>query len=324
MANELNLINKLAPSAVRGIDDQMSSQFGILAEKLIYREMRANEFYETGKYYTVKEVFTDLFGKIDYEAFMKLNNISNVPKSMLENFPMVLKQSGIRNQYPDFILHRRKEKYYLEFKADSNSGIDKGQRKLRMLSKVCNKIGFPYKPGIKYLPANIPIAYMANVGFMQAGQELGVALTTRLLQPGLVVYRVGINSNQNIHKDILEGVLKHVILESNKQHKIHKPFRLIDITSFLAPADELAKFAKEKFGIRIASAQDKTVGWKYFWKAIGERYLRSNYFNTDITYSLTVVQMLTMGLSIFNIFDIIEKYGKIWHEASELRKKELA
>jgi hypothetical protein len=294
----------LAPSEVPGIPAEDVSAFGKIAEDLIYMDFCAQHQY------ALSDIFADDNNPSSYLYFLKSRNSF----LRLENYAGMLSETRLGMLRPDIIIHSSFEKAFYEIKPDSASGRRAGIMKVGTLSATYIHFNLPYTPGVTYKPGEITVASFAG--------QLTAKLKIQLIGPGLIVYKLCLNSNAVIDLATLAAILRYIIKKMNEQRG-GRSFRPIDLRPAFAREGELSGLARALGLVMVTAAA--AVGWKYFWKAVAKRFAARGATASLLAAAdgpLPVGDLIAAGFAIWTVIDIIRLSSELWTEAAVIARQE--
>lgn len=295
----------IAPSEVPGVFSNESSVFGKIAEDLIYMDFYAKHAYSPS------EVYVDNNNEINYLYFLKRHN----PAINLTAFAATLRiPPKIGMVRPDILIHSFAEKVFYEIKPNSADGRLDGITKVGTLSATYIHFNLPYKPGLSYRPGHIIVASVSG--------QLTVKLKAELMGPGLIVYKLCLDSDAVIDLVILAAILRYVIKKMNEQAR-GRSFRPIDLQPAFAREGELSALALT-LGLVMATGA-AVVGWKFFWKAAAKRFAARGATAALLAAAdgpLPVGDLMAAGMALWTVIDIIRFSNELWAEAARLANQE--
>jgi hypothetical protein len=294
----------IAPSEVPGISAEERSMFGKIAEDLIYMDFCAKHQY------ALTEIYADDNNPSTYLYFLKSRN----PSLRLDNFALSLRTTNLGIVRPDIIVHSFVEKVFYEIKPDSVSGRRDGITKVGTLSATYIHFNLPYTPGLTYKPGDITVASFAG--------QLTVKLKIQLMGPGLIVYKLCVDSNGSLDLVTLAALLRYVIKKMNEQQG-GRSFRPVDLRPAFTREGELSGLARV-LGLVMTGAV-AAVGWKYFWKAVAKRFAARGATAALLAAAdgpLPVGELLAAGMAIWTVIDVIRLSNVLWSEAAVIAREE--
>lgn len=297
----------IAPSEIPGISSSEASAFGAIAEELIYADFCTR--------YTriATEVFRDDNNPAAYLYFLAVNNPHFTKAMQIDYFERAWAQKLAK--VPDFLLHKATEKSFYEVKPDSPSGMTAGVEKVGKLTAVYPYYKLPYKPGKVFAPRDHRVAYF--------GSALRVILRVRRVAPGLIVYKLCLESKGVIELATLAVLLAYIVRAMNRQRKSGR-FRPIDLDPVFRSNQELADLART-LGLTLAAATAATVGWKYFWKAVAKRFAARGALAAVLAAAdgpLPVGELIAAGFAIWTVVDVIRLSDQLWRDAADIARRE--
>ncbi|APZ94607.1 hypothetical protein [Fuerstiella marisgermanici] len=297
----------IAPSEIPGISSTEASVFGAVAEELIYADF-LKTYVRRGT-----EVFQDHHNPAAYLLFLATNNPHFTEQMQRDYFERAWAQKLAK--VPDFLVHKPTEKAFYEVKPDSTNGMKAGVDKVGKLSAVYRYYRLPYHAGNVFTPRDHNVA--------SYGTALRVVLRVRRVAPGLIVYKLCLESEGTLELATLAVLLAYIVREINKQ-KGTGGFRPVDLAPAFQSNRQLVDVAKA-LGITLAVAAAATVGWKYFWKAVAKRFAARGAAAALMSAAdgpLPVGELLSAGLAIWTVIDIIRLSDELWRDAAIIARQE--
>lgn len=294
----------IAPSEVPGLSPAEVSAFGNIAEDLIYMDFRAQHPYGPS------EIYADDNNPASYLYFLKSKN----PSLQLATYATSVTTAGLGMVRPDIMIHSFVEKVFYEIKPDSDSGRRAGITKVGTLSGTYLHFNLPYTPGLAYKPGEITVASFTSM--------LTVKLKIRLIGPGLIVYKLCVDSNGMLELATLAALLRYIIKKMNEQRG-SRTFRPVDLRPAFAREGELSGLAKA-MGLVMATGA-AAVGWKYFWKAVAKRFAIRGATAALLAAAdgpLPVGDLIAAGFAIWTVVDIIRFSSELWSDAAVIARQE--
>ena len=191
-----------APSETPGLSDTDVRAFGRVAERLIEDDYR--------RQYAVPpmDLFLDDYNTCEFRGFLMQHN-PHFTADQLEEYKRRLERDGYKKHRPDILVHTPAVREFYEIKPDSRNGWYDGTRKVGVLGATFRAFRLPYQGGTRFAPRPHLLAWL--------GDRLKVRLRPRLAGPGLVVYRVCLETNGVIELVTIAAVLGYVIQRLNQQ-----------------------------------------------------------------------------------------------------------
>ena len=296
----------LAPSEIPGVTTAEASTFGGLAEDLIFADL-------VSRYPTfAKDIFQDANNPAAYMFFLASKNFHFTESLQKDYFERVGGAGLLR--VPDFLIHTFAEHSLYEVKPDSKSGLRAGMEKVGTLSAIYSFYKLPYKPGTLFIPRDHDVASFGNA--------LKVKLRVRLAGPGLLVYKLCVESEGAIELATLAAILAFLVRQLNKQ-KGGKTFTPVDLTPAFAPDQPLNGMART-LGMTMA-AVGVAVGWKFFWRAVAIRFAVRGVAAATLAAAdgpLPIGDLIAVGIAIWTVVDIIRLSDVLWRDAAEIARRE--
>lgn len=294
----------LAPSEIPGIASGDASIFGNIAEEFIYADFVQHFGMHSG------QVYSDHYNEAGYIYFLTQNN-PHFDETLQLGFYSMLRSRKLGVRRPDIILHTNTEQSFYEIKPDSVSGRAAGVEKVGILSASYQFFHLPYIPGTKFRPRSHRIAYLGNA--------LQIDLVPRLIGPGLIAYKICVNTEGVVDVVALSALLALVVKEMNKSSN---SISALDLQPIFA-RKELLELARN-LGIAATGITLATVGWRFFWKAVIKRFAARGStaaFLSALDGPAPVGELLAVGLGIWTIVDIVRFSDEIWREAENIARQ---
>lgn len=295
----------IAPSEVPGVSSEEISLFGKIAENLIYADFCQKHVY------SITEVYVDENNLSSYLFFLKSRN----PHLKLENFAGMLSSTELGMVRPDILIDSFTEKAFYEIKPNSITGKRAGITKVGILSGTYIHFKLPYTPGLSYKPGQVTVASVAG--------QLTVRLKAELIGPGLIVYKLCLESNGVIEFATLAALLAYIIKKMNEQSS-SKSFRPIDLRPAFVREGALSTLARS-LGL-VMTVGVAAVGWKYFWKAVAIRFAARGATAALLAAAdgpLPVGDLIAAGMAVWTVVDIIRLNRVLWADAAKLAGQEV-
>lgn len=296
----------IAPSEIPGVTFQEASVFGSVAEDLIYADF-VSHYAISGT-----ELFRDANNPAAYLYFLAVNNPQFTQAFQEDYFRRLQGEQLMR--VPDFLVHKPAEKAFYEVKPDSPTGISAGAEKVGILSAVYPYYHLPYVAGTQFSPRDHTVARL--------GTALRATLRVRRAGPGLLAYKLCLESDGLIELVTLAILLRYIVREMNKQRGRPR-FRPVDLEPVFHQDQQLGDLART-LGLALAGAGAAAVGWKYFWKAVAARFAVRGGAAAALAVAdgpLPVGDLLAAGLAIWTIIDIIRLSDELWRDAHALAQR---
>ncbi len=293
----------LAPSEIPGVVPREASTFGGLAEDLIYADFRA-QHPATGN-----QVFCDNHNPAGYLYFLAVNN-PRFPQSLQEDYFRRVRGEGLMH-VPDFMLHTPAERSFYEVKPDSASGRRDGMHKVGTLQAIYRTYHLPYIAGNRHAPRDHEVARM--------GSALRVTLRVQRIAPGLIVYRLCLDSETTLEIATLAALLAWIVRELNQQRG-RRTFRPIDLEPALRQHPDLTALART-LGLTMAAAVVARAGWRHFWRAVVARFAVRGATAATLAAAdgpLPIGDLFAAGLALWTIVDVIRLSDELWRDAERL------
>jgi len=298
----------IAPSEVPGVSPQEASVFGSIAEDIIYADFHAQ--YGSALF----EVFRDANNPAAYLFFLARNNPHFVQSRQMDYYGRL--RSKRLGRIPDFLVHRPDERAFYEVKPDSTSGMAAGIDKVGTLTAVYRFYGLPYVGGTRFQPRDHTVALL--------GSLLRATLKVRRVAPGLIVYKLCLDSEGTIELATLAVLLRYIVREVNRQRGSGR-FEPVD----LEPAfrnGTLGDLART-LGLTLAAGgagAAVAVGWRHFWKAVVKRFAIRGAAAATLAAAdgpLPIGDLVAAGLAVWTIVDIIRLSPELWREAGVIARQ---
>ena len=296
----------IAPSEIPGISSSEASVFGGVAEEIIWADFVAS--YPIGG----MEVFRDDHNPASYLLFLVANN-RYFSKAQQTLFYQRLREEQLM-RIPDFMVHKPTEKAFYEVKPDSTSGLAAGIEKVGFLQATYTFFRLPYVSGRLFSPKDHTVALM--------GSALKATLKVRRAAPGLLLYKLCLESNGAIELATLAVLLRYIVREINKQRGQGK-FHPVDLAPAFRENQQLGDLAKA-LGLTLATtaaAGVAAVGWKFFWKAVAKRFAVRGATAAVLAAAdgpLPIGDLVAAGMAIWTVVDIIRLSDELWRDAGTI------
>ena len=295
----------IAPSEIPGISSGEAGAFGAIAEELIYAD------FCTRYAAAFNEVFRDANNPAAYLFFLASKNPQFTQARQTDYYARLRAERLMR--IPDSLVHTAGEKAFYEVKPDSASGISAGVEKVGVLRAVYPFYALPYLAGTSFEPRDHVVA--------QLGSAVQATLRVRRAAPGLLVYRLCLDSEGLIELGTLVVLLRHIVREMNRQRR-GRTFRPVDLAPVFARNRQLGDLA-QTLGLPLAAATG-IVGWRYVWKAVAKRFAVRGTAAAALAAAdgpLPVGDLVAAGLAIWTIVDVIRLSDELWREARMIRDR---
>jgi hypothetical protein len=244
----------VAPSEIPGLSGKETSDFGGLVEDIIFADYCSQHGCGSN------DVFTDNNNLAAYVYFLAIHNPQFTEAKQIDFFAQVRGAELMR--IPDLLVHKPEEKAFYEIKPDSASGRAKGMEKVGTLQAVYPTFKLPYTAGIFFTPRDHTVA--------QLGGVLRATLQVRRVAPGLILYKLCLDSEGAIELATLILILRYIVREMNKQ-KGRGRFQPVDLAPLFRENQQLVDLARA-LGVTLLVTATAAVGWRYFWKAVAVRF----------------------------------------------------
>lgn len=298
----------IAPSEVPGVTVKEASQFGAMAEELIYADFCMRYACGSG------DVFRDANNPAAYLYFLRKHNPRFTQSVQTDYYTRLRGAEMLR--IPDFLVHTFAERAFYEVKPDSQSGMSAGVEKVGYLGATYPFFRLPYTAGLVFRPRDHVVARL--------GTLLEAKLHVRLAGPGLLVYKICVVSDGTIDMATLILLLRYIIREMNRQRR-SSGFVPVDLAPIFARDQQLGDLART-LGLpavaAAAAASAATVGWKWFWKAVAKRYAPRAAAAALLAAAdgpLPVGDLIAAGMLVWTIVDIVRLNEELWRDARRLR-----
>lgn len=299
----------VAPSEIPGLSSQVVKDFGHFAEELIWADFCAQNPGALAS----SSLFRDEHNPAAYTYFLASKN-----KHFKEALQKDLHGRLRRNHMfyiPDFLIHARTERAFYEIKPWSKSGLEAGAQKVGNLSVAYRYYRLPYVAGHMFNPKDHVVAHVPGL--------MKVKLLVRRAVPGLLVYRLDLESNENVDLVVRLALLAFIAakLAAMKKLRVFKP---IDLTGALSHRS-IAQFATD-MGLVAASGAGAAIGYRYFWKAVIKRYgarITASGVLAAADGPLPVGDLVAAGLSLFTVIQIVRDSRELWIEARNIKAREI-
>jgi len=295
----------IAPSEIPGISSIEASNFGAVAEDIIYADFFAQYFGGPNDF------FRDSNNPSSYLYFLAVNN-PHFSQSVQSDYYRRLRTEGLE-RIPDFLVHKSVEKAFYEVKPDSASGMRAGIDKVGVLKAVYSFYRLPYMAGIIFTPRDHTIALL--------GKAIQATLRVRRAAAGLIVYKVCVESNGTIELATLALLLRYIVQQINRQKGTGR-FEPVDLQPALKD-QQLGDFARA-LGLAtgaIAVGIGVKATWRHFWHAVINRFAIRGTTAVALTAAdgpLPVGDLIAVGMALWTIVDIIRLSDELWSEADKI------
>ncbi|GEM_PF-2474867 len=293
----------LAPSEIPGVTNSEASVFGGVAEDIIFADFAS-------RYVTLAtDVFQDSHNPAAYLYFLARKNPHFTQALPTDYFARVSTEKLMR--VPDFLVHTASERALYEVKPDSASGMAAGVQKVGTLQAVYGFYRLPYRGGTMFTPRDHNVANF--------GTTLRVTLRVRRAAPGLIVYKLCLDSDGVIEAATLAVLLRYLVQQNNAQ-KGSGRFRPIDLAPAFGRNQPLEALART-LGIVVA-AGGAAVGWEYFWRAVVARFALRGAAAATLAAAdgpLPVGDLIALGLTLWTVVDIIRLSDELWQDAAQIK-----
>ncbi|MFO0820010.1 MAG: hypothetical protein U1A77_18820 [Pirellulales bacterium] len=299
----------MAPSEIPGVSDHEASVFGDVAEELIYADFCSKYGCASG------QVFRDADNPDGYLYFLARHNPQFTQEAQIDYYLRAWAFGMAK--IPDLLVHSTAERAFYEVKPDSTSGRSKGVDKIDKLRIVYAHYHLPYSAGNVFLPRDHTVA---NFGVI-----LKVVLRVRRVQPGLILYKLCLESQVPLLEvAALALLLRYVVREMNKL-KGMRGFQPIDLAPLFAR--ELWDLARGLglvgVGVGAGVALGRRVGWRYFWKAVVKRFAVRGTAAAALSAAdgpLPVGELISLGIAVWTVIDIVRLHDELWRDAEGIAR----
>lgn len=194
----------LAPSEIPGINSSEASTFGWVAEELIYMDFcRQYSCVSTFP----PQYFKDNNNEKEYLNFLAANNPTFSSYKQDELFNRLRGEELFK--MPDIMVHKITDRAFYEIKPNSVTGRRDGKMKVAYLSATYDYYKLPYKTGITFSPQNHRIGFWGN--------KLTVTLQVDRVAPGLILYKICLESRDTIDVAVISVLLAYIVRQLNRQ-----------------------------------------------------------------------------------------------------------
>lgn len=296
----------LAPSEIPGVPSGDASVFGGVAEDLIYADFLTHYSRD------FNEVFRDAHNPAAYLYFLAVHN-PRFTQARQEDYYRRVRQAGLM-RIPDFLVHTAGEKAFYEVKPESPSGLREGAEKVGYLGAIYRYCDLPYTAGVRFTPRDHTLATL--------GTAVRATLKVQRAAPGLIVYKICLDSEGVLELATLALLLRLIVREVNKQ-KGRGRFVPVDLAPAFQGNQQLEGLART-LGISLA-ATAAAVGWKYFWKAVVARFALRGATAATLAAAdgpLPIGDLVAAGLAIWTIVDVIRLSDELWRDAAAIARRE--
>lgn len=283
---------------------QEASRFGNFAEDLITSE------YRSRRAFGANDIYIDDNNPAPYLYFLARHN----PRFDQTAQTAYYRQLYMDREYrrPDMLVHTMAERAFYEIKPDSTSGRAAGEDKVGILTATYAAHGLPYRPGTNYSTTRIQVA--------SYGGLITSYLEANLIRPGLIVYKVCLESNPVLDLATLAAILRYIIAQMLRQRG-RGGFRPVDLEPAFARAGQLSNLAGD-LGLRRVVATGR-VPWNYFWKAVAKRFAVRGTAALALSAAdgpLPVGELISLGLAVWTIVDIVRLSDELWADAERIQR----
>lgn len=295
----------LAPSEIPQMTAQEASRFGNFAEDLITSEYRSRRGFGPN------DIYIDNNNPAPYLWFLARHNPGFDQAAQIAYYRQVYMDRQYRR--PDMLIHTIAERTFYEIKPDSTAGRSAGIEKVGILAATYAAHGLPYRPGTNYITTRIQTAtYGAGL--------INSYIEANLIGPGLITYKLCLESNPVLDLATLAAILRYIIAQMLRQRG-RGGFRPVDLEPAFARAGQLSNLAGD-LGLRRVVATGR-VGWNYFWKAVAKRFAVRGTAALALSAAdgpLPVGELISLGLAIWTIVDIIRLSDELWADAAKIQQ----
>lgn len=300
----------IAPSEIPGIASSEASVFGQVAETLIFAD------FCTQYVGVSNQVFWDQNNPAAYLYFLASNN-PQFTQQLQRDFYARLRAESLMF-VPDILVHKPDEKAFYEIKPDSTSGMAAGVQKVGTLRAVYPFYQLPYVAGERYTPRDHNVANL--------GQVLRATLRVRRVAPGLIVYKLCLETDGELELATLAVLLAYIVRQMNQQRGSGR-FRPIDLQPAFQNNQQLTDLART-LGLTFAAAATAgviAVGWRHFWKAVIARFALRGAVALGLAAvdgPLPIGDLVAVGLTIWTVVDIVRLSDELWRDAGQIAREE--
>lgn len=302
----------IAPSEIPGVSARDASTFGAVAEDIIYADFYAQ--YSGGG---PTELFRDANNPAAYLFFLAVNN-PQFTGARQQDYYRQLRLAGLGWRIPDFMVHKASERAFYEVKPDSRSGILAGMEKVGILMAAYRHFQLPYRAGRVFVPRDHVVASYGSV--------LRVTLRVRRAVDGLIMYRLCVTANGVLEVATLAALLRLVVQEMNRQRGRGR-FRPVDLEPVFQRQRNLDDLAR-LLGLTAVTTGTALVAratWRHFWTAVARRFAVRGATAAALSLAdgpLPFGEMVSAGLAIWTIIDIIRLSNELWRDADRIAREE--
>lgn len=296
----------LAPSEIPRLRRGEYTAFGHVAERIVADQYRRR--------YAVRpaDLFLDDYNRTEYRRFLQSHN-PRFDRAKLDDYLWRVHAAGYKQHVPDLLVDTPTERAFYEVKPDSVSGRSKGRDKVGVLSATFMHYGLRYEKGMRFQPKEQLVAWL--------GDRVKVWFRPRLAGPGLIVYRLCLESDGVIEWATLAAVLRYVVRRLNERPKADtlRPLDLAPGLRGLGLAD-LARVA-DLPAMVVASPRAE---WRHLWKAVLIRFAivgTAAAVLAAATGPLLVGELVAAGLALWVVFDVIRYHEDLWWDAERLARQ---
>lgn len=297
----------LTPSEIPGLSTREASVFGSLAEDIIFADY-CSQFGCRGD-----DVFKDDNNPAAYLYFLARHNPHFTEAAQRDYFARV--RAAKLKRIPDILVHKAGERAFYEIKPDSNSGRLDGMQKVGILQAVYPTFRLPYTGGVRFVPRDHRAARLGSV--------LRANLRVRRDVPGLILYKLCLESQDAIELATLIILLRYIVREMNKQRGSGR-FRPVDLAPVFRDNQQLTDLART-LGLTLVVTATAAVGWRHFWKAVAARFAVRGAAAAVLAGAdgpLPVGDLFAAGLAVWTVVDIIRLSDELWRDAADIARRE--
>lgn len=192
----------IAPSEIPGISIKDASNFGNLAEDLIYAD------FCTQYSFSQFQLFKDDNNPQGYLYFLARNNPAFTEQKQRKFYTRLKEEQLYR--IPDLMVHIGFGKVFYEIKPYSDSGIRAGVEKIAYLNATYKYFDLPYVAGGSFVPTqNQRLAYLKD--------DFTVDLQVQQALPGLILYRLRVLRKYEFDFNTIIKMLAYTVKSLNQQ-----------------------------------------------------------------------------------------------------------
>jgi hypothetical protein len=157
------------------------------------------------------------------------------------------------------------------------------------------------------------------------GRALEATLRVQRIAPGLIVYKICLQSEGVLELATLAVILRYIIRELNKQRG-ERQVRPVDLEPVFQRHQQLQDVART-LGLTLAAgavAAGAAVGWRHFWKAVVARFAVRGAAAATLAVAdgpLPIGDLVAVGLTIWTVVDIIRLSDELWRDAAVIAQR---